>query len=236
MSTTAAKRRASQARADARDLLRLIAGDGQWQDYAERWELAGSLRRNRELVGDVEHVVIPRMGEVTKPGTNTLFNLPERGNVLWARLDELVAEREIGRWYNGRSETWGERYRRVGFRGFCHEFFTADADNWGSVMLIRTGPAEFSKGWVTALQTRGLKHVGGRVIRSGWVRCINCDWQGHAEDLADSCGDSHCPACSAAGASAWPAVVVPTPDEDTAFGLAGFEFIEPSRRVVGGAA
>lgn len=59
---------------------------------------------------------------------------------------------------------WGERQRAVQFRGATHELFLADADNWGSMMVIRTGPAAFSRFVVTELRRCGFKHEGGRVI------------------------------------------------------------------------
>jgi DNA polymerase/3'-5' exonuclease PolX len=51
---------------------------------------------------------------------------------------------------------WGEKYRGVDFRAFNHELFMADADNWGAVFLIRTGPAEFSERVVTLIKATGM--------------------------------------------------------------------------------
>jgi len=59
---------------------------------------------------------------------------------------------------------WGEKQRAVWFRGMTHEIYLADADNFGSQMVIRTGPAAFSRHVVTELRRCGLKHEGGRVI------------------------------------------------------------------------
>lgn len=78
----------------------------------ERWEFAGSVRRGRPAVGDVEHVIVPRWGEVTDPAD--LFAVPRRANLLWHHLDRLVCEGGgVGRACYGDDgrRRWGEKYR-----------------------------------------------------------------------------------------------------------------------------
>lgn len=155
MSTTTAKRTLAHALADAEAFKSLFD-----PSLYERWEFAGSLRRRKSEVGDVEHVIIPRFeGEL---------------NCLWHRLDELVKAGTLtkhiygdqnapGLLFAGGSPRWGEKYRGVDFRGFNHEIFTADLDNWGPTLAIRTGPWEFSKMLVTNLPRRGFVNEGGYV-------------------------------------------------------------------------
>jgi len=132
---------------------------------ADRWIVAGSIRREKAEVGDIEHVVIPRFGEVVPPGG--MF--PERGNVLWNHLDQLVS---IGGAFTkavygeGESFRWGERYRGVMFGGMKHEVFVADANNLGAILTIRTGPADLSRELVTALRSRGYYHMHEGYVRS----------------------------------------------------------------------
>ena len=145
-----------EARQLATDFARLF--DGCW----ERWVIAGSVRRQMPDVGDIEHVVVPKMGEVKGTG---LFAEP--GNMLWQRCDDLLASGEIVKaLYGDKQQTrWGEKYRGIAWRGTKHEIFTADAANWGSVLAIRTGPGEFSKAMVMKLNADGLYRQADGYLR-----------------------------------------------------------------------
>ena len=153
MSTTT-KRPRAEALAAAHALSDLLC------HACERWEIAGSVRRNKPEVGDVEHVILPTFGDV--PGGD-LFASPQTVNLLWHRLDQLVAAGTVAKALINGSPRWGERYRRVIFQGIAHDLFAADADNWGSVLAIRTGPAEFSKGLVVGLRRNGYRNQDGYV-------------------------------------------------------------------------
>lgn len=145
MSTGTTQRLHADALAEAEAFRDLFPGC--WS----RWEIAGSVRRGKSQVGDVEHVVIPC------------------GRRLWDRVDELTADphsifgmgdaklldRAV---YSDGRHRWGQRYRGVMFRGFRHEIFTADNLNWGAILTIRTGPALFSKDMVTRLKRSGQYH------------------------------------------------------------------------------
>ncbi len=63
MSTTSEKRDLASALADAQGFRDLFPP----ASY-ERWEFAGSVRRKRLSVGDVEHVVIPAFADIVDPG------------------------------------------------------------------------------------------------------------------------------------------------------------------------
>jgi DNA polymerase/3'-5' exonuclease PolX len=121
----------------------------------EQWEIAGSIRRRKMDVGDVEHVVIPRFGAVIV--STGLFTETKTINLLCARMEELVAAGTIAKHiYGGSGPRWGEKYRGSEFGGMLHEVFMADARNFGSVLLIRTGPAEFSERIVTIFKDGGM--------------------------------------------------------------------------------
>lgn len=198
MSTTATKRALMDAQRDAIDFKCLFEG------CYERWEFAGSVRRRKAQVGDVEHVVIPQFGLVEVGG---LFAEKAIVNLLWHRLDQLVSKGKLNKhiydaWEDDISgqqhatHRWGEKYRGIDFRGFNHEIFTAEAQNFGSIFAIRTGPADYSKALVERMLRGGVyRQQGGRVV--------------HVESRA----------------------VVPTPDEQTFFKLCCAEFIEPERRI-----
>ncbi|MGA3068108.1 MAG: hypothetical protein ABSF29_14790 [Tepidisphaeraceae bacterium] len=131
-----------------------------------RWEFGGSVRRGKPLVGDVEHIVIPASGlQEVKTG---LFAEQKQASLLWVRLEELVGGGAMEKFvYRDGKFRWGEKYRGVLFRGFRHEIFVADFDNWGSILAVRTGPDHFSRALVTALNRRGYRHEEGRLWLGG---------------------------------------------------------------------
>lgn len=164
MSTTETRRALGAAKADAEAFRELFSG------CFDRWEVAGSVRRGRPEVGDIEHVVISRFGPVM--GEGQLIVRP--GHLLWERMDRLVAEGVLRKAvYPDGSTRWGDKYRGVvypsGEGGFRHEVFRAEIDNWGPILAIRTGPAELSRRLVTQLARSGrlkqedgfVRYVGG---------------------------------------------------------------------------
>jgi DNA polymerase/3'-5' exonuclease PolX len=166
--STGNKRSYEAALADARafrDLFDMLPAP-----LYERWEFAGSLRRKRDQVGDVEHVIIPRFGDVTVEGD--LFGGTKSANLVMHRLDELLKSGQVSKHLYGTTGfRWGDKNRGADFRGFNHELFMADGDNWGSKLAILTGPADFSKQLVTGLLRRE------RCNKDGYV------WQCHAGEM-----------------------------------------------------
>jgi DNA polymerase/3'-5' exonuclease PolX len=203
MSTSTTKRPHAVALADAESLRSLFPPT----TYA-RWEFAGSVRRGKPEVSDVEHVVIPNFGDMPGGG---LF--ADRVNLLFHRLDELERKGTVTKHVYGNSPTgapsyrWGDKYRGVDFRGFNHEFFTADAQNWGAVLLIRTGPARFSQQFVDRFNLRGMyrQHLG-------YLRRVKHPAL-HRDDESDTDGE-----------------IIPVPDEETYFRMAEMEFVKPEDR------
>jgi DNA polymerase/3'-5' exonuclease PolX len=117
-----------------------------------RWEVAGSVRRRRPTVGDIEHVVIGDAGSILDGG----LIFPREGSLLLERRDDLLRRGLIAKAvYPDGSHRWGERYFGVMFEGHRNEVFVADAQNWGAILAIRTGPAELSLRLVTELKSRG---------------------------------------------------------------------------------
>lgn len=213
MSTATLKRSWAQANEDGRALRDLFP-----EACYSVWSSAGSVRRRRQEVGDIEHVIVPAFDNLP---SNTLFAEPERTNLLWFHLDALLKlrgelEKAI---YGATGPRWGEKYRGVSFRGFTHELFTADADNLGSVLAIRTGPADFSQKLVRNLWDRGYRNKDGYV----W-RCEPCP-RIHGTCAADG------KACICEGTRLIPASKVAVPDEETFFDLCGVKYLSPEARV-----
>ena len=176
------------------------------RDYCERIEVAGSIRRLRNDVGDIELVAIPKIE--TEP--DGMF--AERTvNRLSEKIDALLGD-----------QTWikphptdpkrGERYSKLidAETGMQLDLFSASPSTFGLIFLIRTGPASFSQRFVTELHGAGFHSAGGVLHRGG-------GWS----DRTGWHPPFGCPSrCEA----------VPTPDEADVFAVAGWPFVAPELR------
>jgi DNA polymerase/3'-5' exonuclease PolX len=139
----------AQAMAVAQELLAELA------PYTERIEVAGSLRRGCEEVGDIEIVAIAEFAL-------DLFGEP-------------FGESKVNQWLTGRGikpTKDGDRYKQFEFGGYQVDLFIAGLHNWGLIYMLRTGGAEFSKRMVTPKAWGGMMPLGfqvreGQVWRSG---------------------------------------------------------------------
>lgn len=152
--------------ADARDaaerICRLL------EAACERIEIAGSIRRRAALVGDIEIVCQPRLQ--LDPGALIA------GNEISA-LDRHV-ERICGRQgsdlqFDVELVRRGTRYKRLAWWGVGSEkipraeinvdlFCVLPPASWGAIMVIRTGPDDFSRGLVTRRTQGGAMPEGLR--------------------------------------------------------------------------
>lgn len=126
----------------ARHLQSLLA------DSCERIEVVGSIRRQRETIGDLELICIPKY-------SSDLFGQP-----CTSELDELLTQlKDRGSLIKGRAE--GDKYKNYRLGGEAHEgfnldLFIANHETWGVSCAIRTGDLDFSKALVTPRMKRGL--------------------------------------------------------------------------------
>jgi DNA polymerase/3'-5' exonuclease PolX len=126
----------------------------------DRIEIAGSIRRRRPKVNDIEIVCIPsvRMGG--------LFNdQPERVPSWYAFFDEVADSM----WTIVKGNASG-KYMHIDLNpyGIKIDLFTATPQNWGLIYAIRTGSAAYSHkvlatGWVR----NGYKSVDGLLMKDG---------------------------------------------------------------------
>lgn len=108
-----------------------------------RIEIAGSIRRQCPIIGDIEIVAIPRP-------VYGMFNIPTGKTEIGDRLE----------WDNIPMTKNGPRYKQFTIEDEGNEYqvdlFLANEDNWGLILLLRTGPAEFSKRMETSVEVGGL--------------------------------------------------------------------------------
>jgi DNA polymerase/3'-5' exonuclease PolX len=98
--------------------------------FTERIEIAGSVRRRKPQVKDIELVVIPRRV------VSDLFG------------DETAVAQDfctvVNRWAKIKGEPTGRYTQRLLPDGINLDLFIVDADTWGLTLAIRTGSADYS--------------------------------------------------------------------------------------------
>lgn len=121
--------------------------------HVVRIKAAGSLRRRRPRVGDIEFVVEPPLFQVDLFGTMAPVVEPIRAALL-----------QLGTWVKG-----GDRMMQItdalGCRGLkCEVYLVWPPAQWGSILAIRTGPWELGRHAVTVMKKHGYQHDEGHAV------------------------------------------------------------------------
>jgi DNA polymerase (family 10) len=120
--------------------------------FCDRIEMAGSLRRDRPMIGDIEIVAIPK--RPTDLLGVTLFDV---GTMLDAFL--------YPRYQPAKN---GPKYKQFKYGEYQVDLFLPTPETWGAVFMIRTGSHEFNMWVMTEVCRRaGKRFADGRVY----------DWQ-----------------------------------------------------------
>ena len=136
----------------------------QLRPFCHRIEIAGSIRRRRPDVGDVEIVLVPKVEQRPVPGQLGLLDDPrvEQASLAWDCLDDLCSVGKLPDLLKG-----GDKYRcypeRPGFTPQLDVFAVPDPADWGAIFCVRTGPADFSRSMVISLRMAGYLMDGGKV-------------------------------------------------------------------------
>lgn len=146
------KRPYAEALAIADDLLTLL------HPACERIAIAGSLRRKRPEVGDLEIVAIPK----TEPITDLFGTEVGRASL----VDDVLVNRVFTK--------NGEKYKQFAYQDMTVDLFLATPETWGVIYTIRTGPWEYAKWLVTSRYAGGampgtMRCQDGRLWQSGAV-------------------------------------------------------------------
>jgi DNA polymerase/3'-5' exonuclease PolX len=177
----------------------------------ERIQIAGSIRRGKPEVKDIEIVYIPRM-ILPQPalfdlGLSADSSIPATDRA----IDDLIANATLAR--DDKVKRWGPKYKRAVHvqTGMVVELFAATGDNWGYIYALRTGPAEFNHLLVTK-KAYGGAMPADMYVHSGYL------WHTDGEAGAHTC--CHMPSEEVFFATlqlpCWP------PEERTAERLAGY--------------
>ncbi len=163
MSTAATRLPLAEARQHAQALSALL------QPVCTRLEVAGSVRRQRPDIGDLELVCIPQTTSQLD-----LFGDPT-GEVL-SLLEARVADLLQGGTLQPRLTTDGQRriglgpkHKALVYAGLGVDLFITSPECWGMIYLIRTGPSDFSHRLVTPRSQGGwlpdhLRVRDGRLV------------------------------------------------------------------------
>jgi DNA polymerase (family 10) len=117
--------------------------------HCTRIEIAGSIRRQREMVGDIELVAVPkRMKDLLGDP------VPKAKTALDLFFDEV----------NFTPEKNGDRYKAFSYGGWKVDLYTPEADRWGLRLLVSTGSRAFNIWAVEALRGRNYRMVGGQLV------------------------------------------------------------------------
>ena len=113
--------------------------------YCQRIEVAGSVRRHKPTVNDLDFVLIP--------------------SDAWNLTHEIMGL--------GPSHMGGDKLRRVDYNGVQLDFYFADERTWATLLLIRTGSKENNirlatlakkRGWHLAASDAGLFDEKGQRV------------------------------------------------------------------------
>jgi DNA polymerase/3'-5' exonuclease PolX len=148
---------------EAESIASRIAGVLMGQAKAfRRVEIAGSIRRRKPLVGDIELVgeIDPELEFDATSRIKTALRMANvrRGDPT-IRTDGVTVK-----------APWGDRYLKgihegAGTAVQIDLFVVRSPAEWGPVFLIRTGSAEFSQAMVTRLHRFGLRCEDGRILK-----------------------------------------------------------------------
>lgn len=120
----------------------------QLRPHCQRIEIAGSIRREKAEVGDIEIVAIP------KPYDVGLF--------------ESGIATVINKWQKVKGELPCKYTQRLLPEGIKLDLFFAVPENWGLILAIRTGSEKYSHKILASRWVRyGYKSVDGMLTKNG---------------------------------------------------------------------
>jgi DNA polymerase/3'-5' exonuclease PolX len=114
------------------------------RDYCERIEIAGSLRRQKENVGDIEICAMPKLEHQRDLFGNVYHTI----NLLEEECSYLQRQ--------GQMLKNGQRYKQIALREGINLdlFLVLPPAQWGVIFTIRTGPPDFSQ-WIVTRRNLG---------------------------------------------------------------------------------
>lgn len=187
----------AEAHAVATELVGLLA------DACERIEIAGSIRRRKGEVHDIEIVAIARVEQLPSEGLWGDVELTERnwleGEVhrlvddgTLAPRDVVVTRRDLTQ---ETQQRMGRAYKALVYQGVPVDLFITDAERWGCIYALRTGPGDWNQRLVTDCKRHWRRVDDGRVLyhnkpvptpeEADFFRALGVPWLDPEERRAD---------------------------------------------------
>lgn len=132
------------------------------EPHCLRIEILGSLRRGKEMVGDVEFLVIPK-------GVHQL-SLFNNCRVSVAVNKELIEATRRYKVFKGGLEKEGRMVQFIGPGDIPYDLFIAGLENYGYQKVIRTGPYEHNIGFIIPLlKEKGYILRDAHIWKDGFI-------------------------------------------------------------------
>lgn len=111
--------------------------------HCEKCEIAGSIRRGKENVKDIEIVCIPKMARPGKRSNGWCMEVYQLGKIMKGTKTKSLNN---------------AKYIQINLpQGIKLDLFVAEPGNWGMQFMIRTGCAEFSKSMLVQFNKMNFK-------------------------------------------------------------------------------
>lgn len=149
-------------------------------------QIAGSIRRQKEDVKDVEIVALPKWDL-------DMFDEPQdTTGELDAAINAAIRNHDLA--WDEQVKRNGPRYKRLTLMalGIPIDLFLADERNFGNTLAIRTGCGDFSK-WIVTSRSKGggmpdyLQQCGGRLFHKPSGEYLPCRTEGVFFELLRVC-------------------------------------------------
>ncbi len=125
----------AEARAKAENLQTVFT------PFCERVLIAGSIRRQKAEIGDIELVLIPQM-------TPMLDMFGQETGTRESLLDYALEDMQVI------IIKGGDKYKQIVWQGMQADLFICTPETWGCVATIRTGSADFTH-WLVTKKRQG---------------------------------------------------------------------------------
>lgn len=121
--------------------------------YCDRIMVGGSIRRQRNDINDIDLIVIPKRIEITDMFDNVIGTQPVKG------FCDV-----INSWQKIKGDPTGKYCQRI-VNGHKVEIAIATRDNFGNLLIIRTGDSDFSHKLMILARQRGLEQRDGYLYK-----------------------------------------------------------------------
>lgn len=140
--------------------------------HCDRFEIAGSIRRCKFEVKDIELLVIPK----AFTSSSAMFggkDVTTRSDGFVRTVNQLIkvkGDAREGKYMQRAIALEKGDYPAIEERKIIIDIFTATPSSWGSMLLIRTGDADFSRLFMgTILPKHGYRAEGGFIWKGNDV-------------------------------------------------------------------